>query len=431
MIMPQKGMLVSCLCVIVIICGFCGYQVHTISAKQEKIKEDYSIVNNVSFGLLSVNNWRDQVEGIVSRQIKSFNLTPSQKEELKKEIEQILHALVSEALLKINKTPKTLGGKIKKMAFKTMVDTANLHAQVPSFAQKIVDQINKPSSKEKLENIAESKLQELSKQTYDSSLNEMDHVMDSVFKKYAVAQKNDFDKKAKSMFITLRKQTYDYAYGMFAAVLIILVLWWLLRNKPELLRTLFLFSVLSALILLIVGVTTSMIELDARLKSLNFQLIGSTVSFPDEVLFFQSKSILSVVKILIDTRKIDMVIVGILILCFSVLFPISKLTCACIHLFGKRKIATNKVVEFFAFKSGKWSMADVTVVAIMMAYIGLNGVLQSQLANLNVKSDSITSITTNNTTLQPGYIVFVGFVVYGLFLSEALKKISHYRIHKI
>ena len=30
----------------------------------------------------------------------------------------------------------------------------------------------------------------------------------------------------------------------------------------------------------------------------------------------------------------------------------------------------NKLIQFFAFKSGKWSMADVMVVAIFMAYIG-------------------------------------------------------------
>jgi hypothetical protein len=422
--MFQKGILAACLAVIVIICGFCGYRVHTLSAKQERIKEDYSIVNNVSFGLLSVNNWRDKVEDIVAARINGFSLTPPEKEELKKEIEQILQALVTEALHKINKTPKTFGGKIKKLAFKTMVDTADLHHQVPSFAQKIVDQVNRPSSRKKLKDIAQSKLEELSKQTYDSSLNEMNHVTDSVFKIYAAAQKDDFDKKAKTLLITLRQQTYDYTYGMLATIVVLVGLWWGFKNKPDLYKTQYMFSVLAAFILLVVGVTTTMIELDARLKTLNFQLIGSTVSFPDEVLFFQSKSILSVVKILIDTGKIDMVAVGILILCFSVFFPIAKLTCACIHLLSKGKLATNKVVEFFAFKSGKWSMADVTVVAIMMAYIGLNGVLQSQLSNLNVKSDSITSITTNNTTLQPGYIVFVGYVVYGLFLSEILKRIS-------
>ena len=69
-------------------------------------------------------------------------------------------------------------------------------------------------------------------------------------------------------------------------------------------------------------------------------------------------------------------------------------------------------------------MADVMVVAIMMAYIGFNGVVSSQLASLNIHSDTITSITTNNTSLQPGYIVFVGFVLYGLALSQILKHIT-------
>ncbi|HLX93818.1 MAG TPA: paraquat-inducible protein A, partial [Puia sp.] len=231
-------------------------------------------------------------------------------------------------------------------------------------------------------------------------------------------------KKVSLLLTALTQETYKYAYGLLATILVILGIWTWSKNKPQLYNLLFLYSVGAAFILLLVGVTTTMIELDARLKTLNFQLIGSTVSFPDEVLFFQSKSILSVVKILMDTGKIDMVLVGLLILCFSIFFPVAKLICACIHLLGSHKWASNKAVEFFAFKSGKWSMADVMVVAIMMAYIGLNGVLQSQLASMNLRSASITSITTNNTTLQPGYIVFVGFVLFGLFLSEVLKRIT-------
>ncbi|HLY70107.1 MAG TPA: hypothetical protein VKR53_10300, partial [Puia sp.] len=183
--MYQKSLAV-CLSVLLILGGFCGYQVHTLSAKQEKIKQDFSIINNVSFGLLSVNNWRDQIEAIISARINSFSLTPDQKKELKKEIEDILQSLVTKALSKINQTPKTVGGKIKKLAFKTMVDTTDLHNQVPSFAQKIVDQVNKPSSRERLKDIAQSKLEELSQQTYDSSLNEMNHVTDSVFQQYSV-----------------------------------------------------------------------------------------------------------------------------------------------------------------------------------------------------------------------------------------------------
>jgi hypothetical protein len=46
------------------------------------------------------------------------------------------------------------------------------------------------------------------------------------------------------------------------------------------------------------------------------------------------------------------------------------------------------------------------------------------LANLNIKSELLTIITTNNTALQPGYIIFISFVLYGLMLSTILKYIT-------
>ncbi|HLX93207.1 MAG TPA: paraquat-inducible protein A [Puia sp.] len=421
--MPNRTFITGCLLIVLVICGFCGYKIHTLSEKQEKVKRDYSIINNVSFGLLSVSNWRDQVEVIIGKRIENFNLTASQKQELKTEIEELLHTLISEAVRKINKTPKTFGGKLKKLAFKTIVDTNSIHAQVPAFAQKIIDQVTKPSSKEKIKDIAQSKLEQLSQQTYDSSANDMKHTLDSVFQFYAVNEKNSFDKKTDDMLVSLRQLTYNYAYVMLGMVVLMLGAWFWLRKDKAMAKIVFVFSLATASILLLVGVTTTMIELDARLKSLSFQIVGSPVRFDNEVLFFQSKSILSVVRILISTGKVDMVIVGFLILCFSVFFPIGKLLSSAILVLGPGKLAGNRVMQFFAFKSSKWSMADVMVVAIMMTYIGLNGVLQSQMASLNMQTSTITSITTNNTALQPGYIIFVGFVVYGLFLSEAIKRL--------
>jgi len=169
-----------------------------------------------------------------------------------------------------------------------------------------------------------------------------------------------------------------------------------------------------------------MIEVDARIKTLNFTLLGEKVVFENQVLFFQSKSILDVVKVLVSQPKADSVLVGILILVFSIVFPCSKLIATGIHLLSKRKIAENKFIKYFAFKSGKWSMADVMVIAILMTYIGLNGILESQLSNLNIHNNFLTTITTNNTALQPGYIIFVGFVLYGLVLSTILKYITPY-----
>jgi hypothetical protein len=210
---------------------------------------------------------------------------------------------------------------------------------------------------------------------------------------------------------------------MLAAVLLVIGLWYLLRKQRHLYVAFYILSIAIAVVLLLVGLTTAMIDIDARINSLNFELLGETVSFKNQVIFFQSKSILDVVKILLSTGKYDSIFVGILILIFSILFPITKLLSTGVSLLSQRKWAKNKVIHYFAFQSGKWSMADVTVVAIFMAYIGFNGILQSQMGYLNHQSDAFTSIATNQTSLQPGYIIFVTFVVFGLALSQILKMI--------
>lgn len=69
-------------------------------------------------------------------------------------------------------------------------------------------------------------------------------------------------------------------------------------------------------------------------------------------------------------------------------------------------------------------MADVYVIAVFMAYIGFQGILDLQLSNLNIETDSLVSISTNKTSLQPGFIIFIGFVLFSLILSSILKKIT-------
>jgi len=151
--------------------GYCGFQVYTLSNRQEQMKKDYMVINSVSFGLLSVDEWRDNIVAAVKAQIKDFKLTPQQNRDLKKDIEQILHSLIDKAVASMEQPTKTLGGKITKLAFKTFVKTKDLHDSVPAYSQKIINEINKPSSYRKLKNIALEELDSLGTKTYDSSKN--------------------------------------------------------------------------------------------------------------------------------------------------------------------------------------------------------------------------------------------------------------------
>ena len=415
-----------------LLCGevYFGYRLHTLSDQQEQIKTDYSNINNITFGLFSVEQWRDKVADIVNHQVRHFTLTPKQRRQLQVEVQQVILALINKAEALLNKKPATLGGKLKKLAVKTFVNTDSIKAKVPALAKAIIAKIYNPTSKSKLSTLAMGKFNQAQQSgSLDSTITANDSVMNKMYSKYHVSSPEELNNKLTASLDSIRTTTYDYSFGMLGCVVVVLLLWWLLRKSVEFHAALFVMSLLFAFILLAVGLTASMIEVDARIKSLDFVLLGEHVVFKNQVLFFQSKSILDVVEVLVKQPAVDSIGVGILILVFSILFPIMKLSSTGIHLLSKRKIAENRFIKYFAFQSGKWSMADVIVIAILMTYIGLNGLLESQLASLNMKSDFLTIITTNNTALQPGYIIFISFVLYGLILSTILKFITPYDSH--
>lgn len=423
-IMP-KLLLILGLSILLSVEGYFGYQLHRLSAQQKEAKEEYSNINNITAGLFSVEQWRDKVSGIVNHQIRDFRLTAKQKEALQKEVEQIILALIDKAEALLNKPKKTIGAKIKKFAIKTFVNTDKIRAKAPGFAKTILAEVDDPDRKNQLSKMAMSKFNALERAEYlDSTVAATKAATEKIYKKYGVSSNEELNKKLLSSLSRISVETYRYSFAMLGCIVLVLSLWWIFRKRTDLHATLFIMSLMFAFILLAIGLTASMIEVDARIKALDFVLLGEHVVFENQVLFFQSKSILDVVKVLISQPTSDSVFVGVLILIFSILFPVMKLSATGIHLLSKKKIAENRIIKYFAFYSGKWSMADVIVIAILMVYIGLNGLLDSQLKSLNIQSDDLNVMTTNNTALQPGFIIFISFVLYGLILSTILKFIS-------
>ncbi len=410
--------------------AYFGYQLYKLSDQQEELKEDYANINNITLGLFSVEQWRDKIASIVNHQVRHFTMTPKQKKELQVEVEQIILSLINKAEAIINKPQKSLSGKLKQFAINTFVNSDDIKAQVPGFAKMIIARVDNPSNKKSLSAMAMGKFNQMQHSAYfDSSLTANDSITNRIYQKYHVSGPDELNNKITVSLNRIRTGTYNYSFGMLGCIIIVLTLWWIFRKRIEVHAVLFVMSLLFAFILLAVGLTASMIEVDARINSLDFVLLGEHVVFNNQVLFFQSKSILDVVEVLVKQPKADSILVGILILVFSILFPVMKLSSTGIHLLSKKKLAENKFIKYFAFQSGKWSMADVIVIAILMSYIGLNGLLESQLASLNVRSNFLTMITTNNTALQPGYIIFISFVLYGLVLSTILKFITPHDSH--
>ena len=410
----------------ILLCGevYLGYRIGSLSTQRTQIKEDYSTINNITFGVFSVDQWRDKISDIVNSQVTDFKMTPEQKAALQTEVEQELHSLVNKTVAEINKPQKTLGGKLKKMAFNSLVSADQINAQVPSFARTIINKINSPASQTRLKDIASTKLNQLENQTYDNTEATDSAVTSIMYRKYHVNDADGFNQQITSQLASTGKTIFNYSLYMLGCVALALGLWWLMSKQTHLQTTLFIMSMLFAFVLLAVGTTASIVEVDARIKTLNFMMMGQKVSFDNQVLFFQSKSLIGVIETLLSQSKPDAILVGSLILIFVIVLPILRMLARGIHLLSSKTFAENKALKYLAFDAGKWDMADVMVVGIIMTYIGLNGILQSQLSNLNIHNSFMTMITVNNTSLRPGYFIFVGYVIFAFILSAILKRIT-------
>jgi hypothetical protein len=118
--------------------------------------------------------------------------------------------------------------------------------------------------------------------------------------------------------------------------------------------------------------------------------------------YFQSKSVDSIIKLL---YKDGNDIIANVILAFSVILPLFKLLITTLLLYWERA-RKNKVVTIILTLIGKWSMADVFVAAIFIAYFSFHSMHMGQ-------------IETESSVLL-GFYFFLSYAVVSILASVML-----------
>lgn len=397
-----------------------AFDIHRLSSRRENIKIDYSEINSIRYGLLSVDAWKARIQTILADQIGDFKMSQKQEDALSEQISKSLNTIITEAEKMLKKHQNTFSGKLRKFAIWAFVSVPDIRKQVPVFTAAIVAELRTPGQSAKLKMLAQGGLEAYAAKAGDNPADKARRR--ALLDRYGAKNTDAFNASVEREIENLEKGINAYCALMLLSALAFLLAWWLARRRIELHEPLFTLSASFAFLLLLVGLALPMIDLDARIKSVDFLLWGKHLEFRDQVLFFRSKSILQVVRVLLDTGKPDSMTVGLLLFTFSVLFPVFKLMSMERYMRGDQTTRRNPAINFFAFRSGKWSMADVTVVAIFIAYVGFKGVLNTQLQGISVKAKYVEIIATNDTALQPGFVIFTAFVLFGFCLSAILRR---------
>lgn len=184
--------------------------------------------------------------------------------------------------------------------------------------------------------------------------------------------------------------------------------------------------VMVCLVLLSVGIMIPMLEIGAFNQELTIQILFSSADIPilneipylgeievdEDVVFegrmyyyYQNKSITDIIGLLWTSKNY---VVALAIMAFSIGIPVIKLTGTAFFIMYSKSNVNNKIYRLLS-KLGKWSMADVFVVAAFLAYLSFK--------NMN------TGIDTEANTLF-GLYFFLTYVI----LSIAVSYISNWAI---
>ncbi len=390
--------------------------------KQKELKEDYAAINMITYGLFDIQIWKEQALDIFKKNIEEYEIEASAYEELDRTLQVYLNQLYKQYFE---------SGDLIDTILEKLIENGSLNQMFATIIQKnIGSQLSNLNLEKEIPGLSKSLLQEIKnnepqiKAYFQSELLSM--VMSDVQGKLADQRKPYYHKYEFDTY----KETNAYLLSQIKVIES--------NERPALTQNILLLSVLLALLIigwkwigfkmmilgltltsiafLILGITFPMIDIDARLNAFTISLMGEPISFEEQVIYFQSKSILDVTKTLWEGQGWDLKLVGALVFCFSIVFPLIKLILSAFYLFSK-KVASSKVVQNVIFHLGKWSMADVFVVAMFMAYIGFYGIITSQLSGISNNPNGYAVETLNYSRLAPGALYFTCYCILSVFIG--------------
>jgi len=409
--------------------GFCGWvamDLHKEVMTRKTHKEDLAEINRVNYELFNVELWKKEALSIFEKKITEFEISSTMYGFLDQQVQGYLNTMYdryieSGELVELIIEEVEKGGKVPKLFLNVIktnvveqVDQLDLRKQIPGLSKQVIDEIRANES------LIKTYMQrELLRLVLDDSAQQISDRRQHIYDRYAKSNLEETEQFLTAE-IALRDQTISqkFIYLLFGFGVLLLLCVILYKFSFEWATG---GLTLVSILLLVMGVSLPMIDIDARLDSFVFELLGEPISFDEQVIYFQSKSIVEVTKTLWDSGGIDLKAVGALVLLFSIVFPFIKLLLSAGYLF-MNSLRSSKLVQNIIFHLGKWSMADVFVVAIFMAYIGMYGIITSQLSAIDNGRQGFVIETLNYSRLALGAFFFTAYTILSIVIGIVINR---------
>ncbi len=404
-----------------------GVELYQLTNKVNEYKYDFSEINKINYGLFNIDIWKEKIFSVIEKKAGDFEFDANSLKSFQTQIEDYLYSMHKEyiesgKILELFMDKENQDNKMVGMFMNLFKGNLEKTVQNLDFKEKIPG-ISAQLMKEFEKKIPEMKKQitaQVSNMLMEESTSILGDRRASIYAAYDVETLEDTNTVIEQLVYDSEAKIGTLIKYILGALLLAVLLI-LLCTKYLSFKYAMVWLTLSCVVFLTLGLALPMIDLDARLSDVDLKLMGESIHFDEQVMYFQSKSIIDVTRTLLEGRGLDLKIVGFLILLFSIILPFLKMVLTTYYLFVE-KAKKSKFIKTVIFYLGKWSMADVFVVAIFMAYIGFYGLLNSQLASMAGATDTVVIETVNYSKLSPGIIFFTLYCLFSILMSTLIHR---------
>jgi len=395
-----------------------------LGKESQVYKADYAELHSVKYGMFNSDNWTSKITEILDRKIERFDLNVNNRKEVERYVSTMIDTLIVETERIVKERNKNDGGffgsifgSTKQMITDSIVDFKDLRKRVPEFTAAVMEEIEKPENQERAKKALRAKLKEFMKDKFTPNTDMTD--FNALLLKYNTKNIQE----CTPLLDTYLKVNREKMNELMLTILVIATIIVILIVMKGILDSLSLFIfIATSVTLLATGVLLPMLDIEAKITKLYFIVFEEPVIFENQILFFKSKSVFDLLVLLLESGEAKMIFVGVLLVMFSIVFPLLKLLTSILYYYALGIISNNPITRFFALYSSKWSMADVMVVSMFMGFLGLDGVVENELGKLQDKEEQINIVTFNGTHLEVGFFLFLGFVLTSFVFAILVEK---------
>ncbi|MGB6046464.1 MAG: hypothetical protein WBG34_02595, partial [Flavobacteriales bacterium] len=207
----------------------CSLLVHNVEQRSHQLKADEMELSSINYGLFNPDRWKDAIKAIVAQEIITFKIEGKDRVVVKEQLEKAMRQVLDELRRTVDDHDHGVKGTLRKAVMNAVVPMDAIRADIPEYAESVLDELDKPANREKLKGFALDQLDSLAAET--SGKIDM-HLHDRIMARYGFTDPKAGIASLRHDRAVLENTRTAYGWAILGLIVLMVVLM-LIREAPR------------------------------------------------------------------------------------------------------------------------------------------------------------------------------------------------------